>query len=266
MRAKDAQKRPVWAVVAAAVLCLALVSVGLRWPNLLTQTQLPAEFPLQAAQGTAHTLHPLLELLKLVTAAVIGIIITAVHRRCQRDKPLGRSMEHAQILLCVAGALVIIIIGNSIARAFGIAGAASLIRFRTPVKNPKDITILFLMLGLGMCCGMGIFAVAGLGTIFVAVFLLVLDLVGEPKRRAMILELVAEGQEFPSAHVQNVLSQYRVTYEPREFLQGTDATMKYHAKLAPDTSLEELALKLVAGGAAGIKSVAWKKAKKKKEE
>jgi hypothetical protein len=42
--------------------------------------------------------------------------------------------------------------------------------------------------------------------------------------------------------------------------------MKYHAKVAPDTSLEELTLKLVAGGAAGIKSVAWKKAKKKKEE
>jgi hypothetical protein len=265
MRVKDAQKKTIWAAAAGLLLCLALVWVGVRWPNVLTQTGVSTEFPFQGAQPSAHTLHPLLELLKLVIAAVVGIIITAVHRRCQRDKPLSRSMEHAQILLCVAGALVIIIIGNSIARAFGIAGAASLIRFRTPVKDPKDITILFLLLGLGMCCGMGIFAVAGLGTIFVAVFLLVLDLVGEPKRRAMILELVAEGQEFPSAHIQNVLSQYRVTYEPREFLQGTDATMKYHAKLAPDTSLEELTLKLVAGGAAGIKSVAWEKAKKKKE-
>ena len=62
-------------------------------------------------------------------------------------------MEQAQTLLCVSGAMMMIIIGNSLARAFGIAGAASIIRFRTPVDDPKDVTILFLLMGLGMSVG-----------------------------------------------------------------------------------------------------------------
>ena len=70
------------------------------------------------------------------------------------------------MLLCMSGALMMIIIGNSLARAFGIAGAASIIRFRTPVDDPKDVTILFLLMGLGMSAGLGAFAVAGLGTAF----------------------------------------------------------------------------------------------------
>ena len=64
-------------------------------------------------------------------------------------------MEQAQTLLCVSGAMMMIIIGNSLARAFGIAGAASIIRFRTPVDDPKDVTILFLLMGLGMSSGLG---------------------------------------------------------------------------------------------------------------
>ena len=70
-------------------------------------------------------------------------------------------MEQAQTLLCVSGAMMMIIIGNSLARAFGIAGAASIIRFRTPVDDPKDVTILFLLMGLGMSSGLG--AVRGRG-------------------------------------------------------------------------------------------------------
>ena len=59
--------------------------------------------------------------------------------------------------------MMMIIIGNSLARAFGIAGAAGIVRFRTPVDDPKDVTILFLLMGLGMATGLGAFAVAGLG-------------------------------------------------------------------------------------------------------
>ena len=83
-------------------------------------------------------------------------------------------MEQAQTLLCVSGAMMMIIIGNSLARAFGIAGAASIIRFRTPVDDPKDVTILFLLMGLGMSTGLGALAVAGLGTAFLCITLLVL--------------------------------------------------------------------------------------------
>jgi hypothetical protein len=48
--------------------------------------------------------NPFLSLLKLVVAALIGLLITVVHRPASRDKPLTRSMEQTQVLLCVSGA------------------------------------------------------------------------------------------------------------------------------------------------------------------
>src|SRR4030095_4126565 len=93
---------------------------------------------------------------KMIAAALIGALVTAIHTPVSRDRP--KSLEQAQTLLCVSGAMMMIIIGNSLARAFGIAGAAGIVRFRTPVDDPKDVTILFLLMGLGMAAGLGVSA------------------------------------------------------------------------------------------------------------
>src|SRR5258706_12787390 len=154
-------------------------------------TGLMADLPYKGSQENALPLHPFAELLKLVLATLIGIMVTAVHKRYHRDKPLTRSLQQAQILLCVAGAMVMVIIGSSLARAFGVAGAAGIVRFRTPVEDPKDSTILFLLVGLGMACGVGLLEVAAMGTVFLCLVLVVLDRFGEVKARTMILSLTA---------------------------------------------------------------------------
>ena len=71
--------------------------------------------------------------------------------------------------------MMMIIIGNSLARAFGIAGAAGIVRFRTPVDDPKDVTILFLLMGLGHGDGARRVRGRGAGTAFLCVALFVLD-------------------------------------------------------------------------------------------
>src|SRR5213076_1782772 len=140
-------------------------------------------------------------------------LVTAVHKPVTRDRP--RSLEQAQMLLCVAGAMMMIIIGNSLARAFGIAGAAGIVRFRTPVDDPKDVTILFLLMGLGMATGLGAFAVAGLGTAFLCIALVCLDKLSAQKARAMSVEILASGRQFPSTHVENVFARNQIVFEPR---------------------------------------------------
>lgn len=268
MKEKEEIGGTVWLVVGGAALCVALVWGGIRWPHLLVAPGVSSAFPFQDTQETTRTVHPLVELLKLAMAALIGLVVTAVHKRGRREKPLGRSLEQAQILLCVCGTLIMIIIGNSIGRAFGAFGIASIIRFRTPLKDPKDAAVLLLLLGLGMSCGVGAFAVAGLGTIFVCLFLLVLDRMGgeekreETKPRFMLLKLVADGQEFPTEHVQNVFARYRIVFEPREVSQGKETVVKYHLTLEPGASLDALSTQLMNGGASGIKSVAWEAVKK----
>ena len=110
-----------------------------------------------------HPGRAFIELAKLIIAVLVGLLVSAIHQPSPKERQSGRSMEQAQTLLCVSGAMMMIIIGNSLVRAFGIAGAASIIRFRTPVDDPKDVTILFLLMGLGMAIGLGALAVAGLG-------------------------------------------------------------------------------------------------------
>jgi hypothetical protein len=171
-------------------------------------------------------------------------------------------MEQAQTLLCVSGAMMMIIIGNSLARAFGIAGAASIIRFRTPVDDPKDVTILFLLMGLGMSTGLGALAVAGLGTAFLCITLLALDQVARKTTRVMAVEIVANGREFPTPHVEGVFARNQVTFEPREITQSDDVTIKYHTWLSPDTSLEDLSSQLMAGGTMGVSGVSWERPKR----
>jgi hypothetical protein len=155
--------------------------------------------------------------------------------------------------------MMMIIIGNSLARAFGIGGVAGIIRFRTPVEDPKDVIILFLLVGLGMSVGLGAIAVAGLATAFLCLFLLVLSRVGDQRPRSFVLALAAEGGEFPTAHVQNLFAAYDITFEPREVSQ---TSVKYLVTLKPDVPLDYLSDQLLSGGHSGIKSVTWESPKK----
>jgi anti-anti-sigma factor len=249
-----------WVAAAGIALCAALVWIGFRWPAAVAggPTTLDAGTP----TSTPLTVHPAAELLKLIAAASIGVLITAIHAPSAPDRPLGRSMRHAQILLCVSGAMIMIIIGNSLARAFGIAGAASIIRFRTPVEDPKDVTILFLLMALGMACGLGAFAVAGLSTAFLGLFLLFLDRRSEHRVRTLLIEIEAEGRDFPTDHVQRVFARNRVVFEPREVSQGRETSVTYHVSIDPNLSLEDLSAQLMSDGTAGVKSVSWETPKK----
>jgi anti-anti-sigma factor len=264
----DAAKIAAWpwdairAISGGTALCATLVWAGFTWPVQLSGIGATAATALTDAPGaTVLTVHPFVELAKLVAAALIGILVTAVHQPASRDRGNSRSMEQAQMLLCMSGALMMIIIGNSLARAFGIAGAASIIRFRTPVDDPKDVTILFLLMGLGMSAGLGAFAVAGLGTAFLCLTLVALDVMAKQQTRVMSVEIVADGRTFPSTRVEEIFARNQIVFEPREIAQADDVTVKYHAWLDPRTSLDDLSAQLMRE-VAGLTSVSWEHPKR----
>jgi hypothetical protein len=73
----------------------------------------------------------------------------------------------------------------------------------------------------------------------------------------MMVEVEADGREFPSAHVQSVFARNHVIFEPREVSQGKELSVRYHTLLDADQSLENLSEQLMAEGNAHVKSVAW---------
>jgi hypothetical protein len=242
-------------VALAVIVCGVMIWLGLRAPMASTTPNL-ARTLFGPAADTAQS-PVLVEFLKLFFAALIGVIVSAVHRRYPGEKPITRSLAQAQVLLCVAGALMMIIIGDSLPRALGIAGGATIVRFRTPVDDPKDSTVLFLLLGLGMACGMGLFPVAGVGLLFLCVCLVLLDFVVERKPRAMTLEMAADGPEFPYEYVNRLLSAYRIRFEPREVGHGSKATTHYLCMIDPETPLQRLTEQLLDTDAGGVRRVAW---------
>ena len=256
-----------WFLIAA--LSIVLVTIGLRWPQQLAGIADTSGDVIPGVTGggggggreVVHRIQPFIELLKLIAAGAIGLLVTAIHQPSPRDRPMAKSMEQAQTLLCVAGAMIMILISGSVARAFGIAGAASIMRFRTPVDDPKDVIILFLLMTLGMATGLGGFAVAGLGTAFLSSSLMVLDRWTAQATRLMSVEVMANGRQFPSAHVESVFVRNNILFEPREITQSDDVMVKYLTWIDERASLDDLSKQLMAEDA-GIAAVSWEHAKR----
>jgi anti-anti-sigma factor len=249
----------VWSGVAVALVGVALVTVGVTWPDLGLQNTLATGSSLPGAPPPSPSplANPFFELAKLITSAVIGMLVTVVHRQYRADRTSNPALDQAQVLLCISGALMMILIGNSVARAFGIAGAASVIRFRTPVEDARDITILFILMGLGMAAGLGALAVAGMGTLFLCAMIPILNIFSSERPRTMMVEIISEDRDFPSAHVHHVFAVNGILFEPREVSQGDEATAKYLTTLKPTDSLEDLSGQLMGDGKKGIKNVSW---------
>lgn len=128
---------------------------------------------------------------RMMAAVLIGALLSLRPWRLMMGRALPKAeMVHAQVLLCTAAAVITAVIGDSVAKAFGLVGLGGFVRFRSGLKDPRDAAILFLMIGLGMACGHGSLGLAGMGTLFVAGLLMVLDLVSKeekaPKQRLMV--------------------------------------------------------------------------------
>lgn len=129
---------------------------------------------------------------RLMAAVLIGTVLALRPWRLVTRRTLPKAeMMQAQVLLCTAAAVITAVIGDSTAKAFGLVGLGSFVRFRSGLKDPRDAAILFLMIGLGMACGHGSLELAGVGTAFVAALLLVLDFFEKkesvaPKQRVLV--------------------------------------------------------------------------------
>jgi uncharacterized membrane protein YhiD involved in acid resistance len=212
---------------------------------------------------TAFSTPGLSEAARLLAAVCIGVVVMSVQRWARREQPLARSMEQTHVLLCLAGALMMLIVGDSLPRAFGIAGAAAIVRFRTPVDDPRDVTVLFLLMALGMAAGLGLVTVAALGTIVVCACLLLLrhtHAVQGP--RSMKVAIIAAGSEFPATHVSSVFAANQISVEPLEFSHGEHAAVRYRALMNRQTSVDEVSAQLLNGGTVGLSSVSWELSKK----
>jgi hypothetical protein len=111
-------------------------------------------------------------LMRLSSAIALGTVIAW---RPLSRRPLKIDVKHALLIMSVASAMLMFVIGESTARAFGVVGLGSFIRFKSSIKDPRDVVLFFLAIGTGMACGHGNILVATVGVATVWALVVVLD-------------------------------------------------------------------------------------------
>jgi hypothetical protein len=133
------------------------------------------EAPSQATTEEERGIVAVRVLLRFLIAAFLAMLLAFRWRRGVSITKRNPYVAQTQILLAVVAAAMMIIVGDSAARAFGIFAAASLVRFRTNIRDPKETTVLLLCLGVGLACGVGRLDMALILTIFVLIVLWILE-------------------------------------------------------------------------------------------
>jgi hypothetical protein len=101
-------------------------------------------------------------------SAILGIWISILYRKVQFEASYSQSLVHTFVMLSMITALIILIIGSNIARAFSLVGALSIVRFRTAIKSPQDVGFIFMTIAIGMACGTRFYSVAIVGTALIS--------------------------------------------------------------------------------------------------
>lgn len=114
-------------------------------------------------------------LINLAIAFVLTMCIAFTYRATHRGLSYSQSFVLTLVLVGVITAMVIMVIGNNLARAFALVGALSIIRFRTVVKDTKDTAYVFFSLAVGLASGTSSYFIAFAGTVFLCAIAYVLD-------------------------------------------------------------------------------------------
>ena len=101
----------------------------------------------------------------LLLSFLLGLLISLVYKKTHKGLSYSQSFMVTNVFVTVIVCMVIMIIGNNLARAFALVGALSIIRFRTVVKDTKDTAYIFWSLASGMATGTGSYFLAIMGNL-----------------------------------------------------------------------------------------------------
>ncbi|MDP6288806.1 MAG: DUF4956 domain-containing protein [Arenicellales bacterium] len=106
-------------------------------------------------------------IINMVAALVIGMLLSVTYRVTHKGLSYSQSFSQTVVFITLIVAIVMMVIGGSLARAFALVGALSIIRFRTVLKDTKDMSFIFGALALGMAAGTSNYFLAAAGSAMV---------------------------------------------------------------------------------------------------
>lgn len=152
-------------------------------------------------------------MLILPTAAVLGAMLGIVRPIRKSLVPRSSHVIQTQILLAIVGAIIMVVVAESLARAFAIVGAAGLVRYRARIHDPKDAGVLLVALAVGLAVGSGLLLLATVTVAFVVCVLWILESIEPPDTARFDLTIDAKDSQQLRPRVEHALRQKGVRYE-----------------------------------------------------
>ena len=197
--------------------------------------------------------------------ALAGLLAALLAFRPHKEIPILQRnpyVAQTQILLAIVAAALMMIVADNAARAFGIFAAASLVRFRTNIRDPKEITVLLMSLAIGLASGVGKVEVAIILSLFSLLVLSVLEYY-EPQEifRAMELTVTSRKVEETDQVLREIFEKRNMTTElrkvDREDPDNPTGKIVYFVNVNGHLSTDQLSEEIFASDPDNVDSINW---------
>ena len=197
-------------------------------------------------------LTPAHMILSLGLAFALAFLWATVYRKTHTGIAYSRSFYLTLILISPIVAMIMMAIGSNVALSLGLVGSLSIIRFRTAVKDPRDMAFLLFGIGMGLCAGANAWLLAMIGTLMVSAITLVLPRVGRTATSASDYILVfRSGEKEPwqslPATAQQLVS-WKQLRGATDADHGQEFEYTYNVRLAGRTAPETVVRELASNG------------------
>jgi uncharacterized membrane protein YhiD involved in acid resistance len=210
-------------------------------------------------------MHPLHEIddamVRLPLAAALGAAL-ALRPKRRGTPPRTPAVVQTQIVLALVGAVVMLVVGASLARAFGIVGAANLVRYRSKIEDPKDAAVMLCALSVGLASGVGLYALTIFSTVFMVAALWVIESFEPHSHKHIMLKIKAEKEaDELRPRIEPILQTYRLPFELRS---ASDAEVCYDIQVPIETHVDDVSNRILRLDPEGHLAVEWEEKKNKK--
>jgi uncharacterized membrane protein YhiD involved in acid resistance len=244
--------------------CIALALMLAPWPIPVRAQAAQGANPLQSLPEPSLHEDPLndvrVALVRLPLAAALGAAL-ALRPKRRGTPPRTPAVLQTQIILAVVGAVIMLVVGASLARAFGIVGAANLIRYRSKIDDPKDAVVMLCTLAVGLASGVGLYALAGVSTAFIGAALWVIESF-EPRtlKRFELKTKIGKDTDAMRPKIEAILARFHLEYELRT---SSDEEVCYDVLVPLELQTDRVSNLLLKLDPEGHAAVEWDEKKNK---
>ena len=198
-------------------------------------------------------------LVRLPLAAALGTAL-ALRPKLKGTPPRMPAVVQTQIILAIVGAIIMLVVGASLARAFGIVGVASLIRYRSKIDDPKDAVVMLSALSVGLASGVGSHAIAVFSTAFLILMLGIIESFEKGQKKFELTIKAGSQTDELRPKIESILSRFELPYELRA---SADEELCYELVVPFDVERDRVTNAILRLDPKGHAAVDWSEKKNK---